>query len=188
MKTEPNWNEAPEGATHYWLGEHVKDKWHKLCHDGWYFFDHMLDDWIKLTVCLDDFPDHMLASRPTVNQQLTVPVVNDSFTTEWDGQGLPPVGTVCEASRFGEWVECRIENHLKCYKKSNLSTDVIFSYKLASGKPEWYWHDGSDCSKFRPLKTERDRWITEGKKASSDILSSRQLGQIYDAGLAKLPD
>ena len=41
---------------------------------------------------------------------ITEPVVNQQLTTEWDGEGLPPVGALCRYRAFSDmpWVECEV--------------------------------------------------------------------------------
>lgn len=41
---------------------------------------------------------------------ITEPVVNQQLTTEWDGEGLPPVGALCRYRAFSgmPWVECEV--------------------------------------------------------------------------------
>ena len=99
------------------------------------------------------------------------------WVTEWDGEWLPPVGTVCEAIYDKVWHRCEI---LK-YKVNNLGKTVAacdFIFDLA-------W-----SAVFRPLRTERDQWVAEAQKHCTEF-SSNQLGKLYDAlksGTLKAPE
>lgn len=133
----------------------------------------------------------LLIERPTINQQLTVPVVNQEFTTEkvacskmepttWDGQGLPPVGTKCELHLAGG--RNAIVEITAIGKKT-----VLFIEVGSEDERQEYIHGN-----FRPLKTDRERWIEAVREAMEEqtslIVCDFQLGIIYDAGLAKLPE
>ena len=96
---------------------------------------------------------------------------------EWNGEGLPPVGTVCELSLDGgefKWCTVRFVG-----KKI-----VVVDHKNYSEQT----YKPTDIE-FRPLRTKRDKWIDKaigaigGKQAI--INAEAILGKLYDAGLAK---
>ena len=71
------------------------------------------------------------------------PVVNKQLTTEWSGEGLPPVGVECEMLWNKEWVKCVI----KAYG------DEQFIFK-ADGHREWEGHIANFS--FRPIRSPED--------------------------------
>ena len=98
---------------------------------------------------------------------------------DWHKRGeFPPVGTVCEMLPW--WHVCEsIAPHRDGMVMYNHSEDAYF---LATKN-----------TRFRPPKTERDRWIEMA--ANIDIASPPHpetwpdiLARIYDAGLAKMPE
>lgn len=106
---------------------------------------------------------------------------------EWTGEGLPPVGTVCEAQIYSGkgdliWVEARVLHHHPRHKKSAA---------IAHGGEELLaW-----TSMFRPIRTpeqiaaeERDKAIDEMVPASPLLdkgWSRRVCEALYDAGYRK---
>lgn len=198
MSNQPNWDEAPDGATLFWTNPLTSCTWFKVENGILYNFDNLSKCWIDVEAVKHRLYPGDFIERPAVNQQLTVPVVNQEFTTEevvcskmetttWDGQGLPPVGVECEYKHHlhdpdnpNAWQKCFIIGFTK-------DCQWLCFHSYASDSVEMH---AVNCGVyvFRPIKTDRDLWIIEAQKASSDILSSRQLGQIYDAGLARLPE
>lgn len=121
--------------------------------------------------------------------QLTMPQVRamlpcekyDGVKQEWNGEGLPPVGTVCEfiqileGTSFGWKGPAQVEYYgtelvvLKMNGKS-VVTEGCVTYGM-----------------FRPLRTARDNFI----ERTIEIIGSEEgtveeiLGRLFDAGLAK---
>lgn len=97
--------------------------------------------------------------------------------TGWNGEGLPPVGAVCEGIYRGTWLQCEVLKH-----KVNMSGTKVaacdFGIDLA-------W-----SGRFRKLRTERERWVSEAQKHCTEF-GSNQLGKLYDAlksGELKAPE
>lgn len=94
----------------------------------------------------------------------------------WDGEGLPPVGTVCEVMFKKDtnptWDECEV---LK-------TAPFIVLYFADEGKAHNYSPE-SDF-KFRPIKTDRDRQI----EAMTDLFKKTACKQTYNivAGIEAL--
>lgn len=98
---------------------------------------------------------------------------------QWNGEGLPPVGTECEwlASGDHDWVKVTVLGH--------------------NGDDTWLKPDDGtqsfvvgNAENFRPIQTERTRSVEqmfydlpEGKRPGIDIREA-----IYDAGYRKTPD
>ncbi|YCI31035.1 hypothetical protein M1E08_09485 [Erwinia sp. PK3-005] len=91
---------------------------------------------------------------------------------EWNGEGLPPVGCVCELYDCEQWNPVRIKYAGEKYvvtDRTDLGCEVV--YCLAE-KPE----------RFRPLRTEAERKRDEACKAMTDRIDMDNYlaGIIYD--------
>tara|TARA_Y100000310_G_C20520906_1_gene733625 strand:+ start:223 stop:735 length:513 start_codon:yes stop_codon:yes gene_type:complete len=96
--------------------------------------------------------------------------------TEWNGEGLPPVGTVCELSMDdGEFKWCLVR-----FIGEKIVVVDHKNYKEQTYKP--------GMIKFRPIRTKRDEWIDAAMLAGGIRKrdGAREVyGNLYDAGLAK---
>ena len=88
MSSTIDWSKAPEGATHYVEGSGAP--WEKRDGDVWYFFRERYHDWVRLSGV------DMHGDRRIEVSKLTIIERPTSDPTPWQGEGLPPVGTVCE--------------------------------------------------------------------------------------------
>ena len=93
---QPDWSTAPEGATHFHPGnDKYVPHWYK---EGYFcVIGHEGGGWVK---DLLPQPTSAMIPRPT--------------TPQWNGEGLPPVGVVCEVmstTASGEWLEAMIVAH-----------------------------------------------------------------------------
>lgn len=88
-----DWSKAPEGATHYDCREHVSPAFMRKNHNGsdWEYFG--MRHWIMYGQLSAD-QEAKLIARPQ----------------PWTGEGLPPVGTVCEYTDLHglKWYGCEI--------------------------------------------------------------------------------
>lgn len=97
----------------------------------------------------------------------------DKHNEKW----IPEPGTECE---------CRVENLPWCKvefvgRKSNGHIVVL--------EDDDYWDSKEEYIKFRPIQTDKERWIDEALKSLSGVenLSARNIVEsIFDAGLAKI--
>lgn len=99
---------------------------------------------------------HAGATEYTIEElRQKFPLPSEKTNIEWNGEGLPPVGTVCDAKiphrQSGElthlWVKVVVIAHHEIKGK-------IYSWVAA--------HDGfypPGELEFRPLRTERERWV-----------------------------
>lgn len=95
---EIDWSKAPEGATHFGPeSEELAAAWYKLDEGEWFAMLTSDDDQWDYSPCVDDERVSQMIQRPA----------------EWNGTGLPPVGTVCEGrGRLdGEWREVVVLAH-----------------------------------------------------------------------------
>lgn len=121
--------------------------------------------------------------RPTESMALYHQEVG-RITRQWSGEGLPPVGTVCECHLPGEltnnysWVEAKVIWH-------NGPTEC--AVVRSTSKLAW-------CDEFRPIRTPEQIAAEERKKsinAMFDIFEGfpgdcmASLGALYDAGYRK---
>lgn len=93
--------------------------------------------------------------------------------TAWDGEGLPPVGTVCEIRTSTEdWWEATV----RLYDEG----EVIWR-----PKGETLYSDNVKDVEFRPIKTDRDRQIekmVEVIRAYEGITDEGLAEALYEAG------
>ncbi len=104
---------------------------------------------------------------------ITEPVVNQKLTTEWDGKGLPPVGTACEIKRAIDWIPVTIK--------------FISYYHTIFKTPEGQELCYQTCAlQFRPIRSPEDVARDEAKGIIAELCrSSASNGHsadlIYDA-------
>ena len=101
---------------------------------------------------------------------------------EWDGSGLPPVGTVCEYLREDgkEWRKCEVVTHY--HLERVVAVDVLYSSAVCL--PEGL---------FRPIKTPEHVEAEARENAITDMYVTVMTGDsirygeeaLYDAGYRK---
>jgi hypothetical protein len=150
-----DWSKAPEGATH----KHPFG-WYKRVEDKWFFTPLGVSDWKQSIHQWTD--DEFLAVRPTEQ-------------TQWNGEGLPPIGTeveYCSAAHDGEW-----------FKGNILGYHGKYVWMLES-------HDNEPCTyslsevEFRPIKTERQIQIDKIESIIyyAECTTTSAAERLYDAG------
>lgn len=94
-RTAPDWSKAPEGATHYGPEtDRLYAAWYKKVDSGWMMWTVDINNKWHYT---DVLPPNVIV-RPV----------------EWDGTGLPHVGTKCEVEVYeGEWFGCTVVAHFE---------------------------------------------------------------------------
>ena len=102
---------------------------------------------------------------------------------DWHERGdLPPVGTKCEYAA------------IKQDSKAAIIPGNWYSGTIVAYYEGYVWTSDNGIrrlsnTRFRPLQTERERWIeTAGKVAVGSRNHAEFLGRLYDAGLAKMPE
>ena len=90
--SEINWNEAPEGATHWSARESLDRRWHKIEAGTLYFFGSQRR-WIEY-----------------MSDTIYVTAITESLIPRPEASQIPPVGTVCEYSSLDgtKYYECEI--------------------------------------------------------------------------------
>lgn len=162
---EVDWSKAPEGATHY--NEERSRPWLRDVPASFYYDGH----WINYTSDNDYGKDHFsnAVKRPQ----------------EWDGSGLPPIGTVCEflkrAKYRTSWIKVRV-----VFIGGNL---IVFEHG-ANGNE--FSEQIADVS-FRPIKTPEQIAAEERLHAIDEMddlilgwgVYKNMLAVLYDAGYRK---
>lgn len=69
----------------------------------------------------------------------------DVDAPEWDGEGLPPVGTVCMANLANGWTDVKV-----AYIGDEGGCREALVFEIKSTKPAW-------ADEFRPIRTEAER-------------------------------
>lgn len=159
-----DWSKAPEGATHYGPETDVyAASWFKKENGDWCSWLEHIDDRWEVDIDVPSSYEKAMVKRPD----------------EWSGEGLPPVGTVCDALVCGGWKEC-----LVIYHDPNNEDMAAVTY---SGMLMW-------SSEFRPTKTpeqiaaeEREQAIREMKLIAGFTVGGGCIfSRLYDKGYRKI--
>ncbi|WP_278439503.1 hypothetical protein [Pseudomonas oryzihabitans] len=167
MSTENiDWSKAPEGATHWGPETHShRACWYMQSAGGWLFsLAHQGLGWLE--------KDHIEPYR--LNQLVARPAA------PWSGEGLPPIGSVCEMLSHGEeeseWIEVQILAHTKI----NGEDHAVFQYEEHVGT-------GSvQGSCFRPVRTDQERGVDLVLSEIEALYAEGGSAAIYDAGYRKV--
>ncbi|HBO4723810.1 TPA: hypothetical protein L4V16_002035 [Pseudomonas aeruginosa] len=131
-----DWTKAPEGATHWEpRSDKYREAWMKNAADKWFFWGSRREAWIEESGISAE-REAKFEARPQES---------------WDGQGLPPVGTVCEYRHmiWPEYRPCEIRY---------ISEESLVAYD--SGQEQFY----RTCDMlFRPVRTT-EQIADEGRK------------------------
>lgn len=157
-----DWNTAPEGATHWEpRGIVFGEGWMKKAGNEWSYWLEGSEVWADCFVSAER--EATFEARPK---------------EAWDGQGLPPVGMVCEYRHmiWPEYRPCEIRY---------ISEESLVAYDDA--QEQFY----RTCDMlFRPIRTPEQIAAEEREKAVGDMAMSIQgvpyqyptLYALYDAG------
>ncbi|HHM6046625.1 TPA: hypothetical protein ACRMOD_000355 [Pseudomonas aeruginosa] len=158
-----DWNTAPEGATHWEpTGPEFHEGWMKKEWDYWFYWVEGTNKWFHGPSC------NVSAERAAKFEARP--------QEAWDGQGLPPVGTVCEYyADENTWRRCEIVAH-----KDGQAVVWVSNAHI------WASSGGS----LRPIRTPEQIAAEEREKAVGDMAMSIQgvayqyptLYALYDAG------
>ncbi len=164
-----DWENRPEGATHYRGG--IFPRWLRVQAGMVQYFVDGSNEW-------HDYSDQVIG-----NDALSCAVERPK--AEWNGVGLPPVGTVCEAL----WSEARDE-----WLKTK-----IFGVN-EHGQPIHRWEQGpkqfdyqasplsglSGRPYFRPIRTPEQIAAEEALRDIELLYSEGGPAAVYDAGYRKV--
>jgi len=159
------------GATHW--NPNCKPDWYKSDYGRWMYFETLDGTWVKsvgakyseLTPV-----EHLMAQK----ESTPVP----SAVNEWDGEGLPPVGTVCNIKIEGGTQGVIVAHVMAKHKQG----------AIIQCENEW-WYGGEKS--FTPIKSEREKAIDAmvaicNKITGGNDMQRRQLGALFDAGYRKV--
>ncbi len=150
MESKIDWSKAPEVATHYAVGSvspfEMRDG------DDWFFWSARSRKWVKL---------HGVFGNERFKEQ-ALEIIQRPSTPSWSGEGLPPVGVVCEVFNRElsnpEWEKCTI---------------------LFAGKHR-FLYDSESCAErcgyienleFRPVRTTEQIAADEREAAIKEMMS-----------------
>ena len=167
---EIDWSKAPADATHYIAeSDSMFECWLK---PGYAVrVSRGTSDWVR-----SDYADGLIADCATARRS----------SPSWSGEGLPPVGVVCEAKwgRTG-WSRCVVFAHKP---NANGGTDV-----LVDVDGDWTFFDKP--SMFRPIRTPEQIAADERESAVNAMVTAcpypgststhLDCAAIYDAGYRK---
>lgn len=186
-----DWNTAPEGATHWEpRGSFYREGWMKKVGNKWSYWAEGRKAWISGTSACN-----VSAEREETFEARPQEV--------WDGQGLPPVGTVCEFAGGTYSPEDPFDNDLRegdrvtiiaHFKDGDLDL-AVFTFNPQVRNP----NRGAACVEqgaygcFRPLRTPEQIAAEERRKSilhlANLLIDSRgqcneysQAEAIFDAG------
>ncbi|HCG1294855.1 hypothetical protein [Pseudomonas aeruginosa] len=180
-----DWSKAPSSATHY-LPEQ-KDLGWEAC---WYKKDG--DKWLVMNCARLEKRCHMewVVDYSEVDKFVPLLVPRSAFSSEWNGQGLPPVGTVCEVL----WSESRLEYLKAKVFGVNEHGQPIFRFEEGPKKFEYQadpLRTASGTQVFRPVRTLEQIAAEEREAGISDMQTITdgagptvyaKLSALYDAG------
>lgn len=131
-----DWSKAPKGATHWEPSSpRIFGSWMKNEGDSWFWWDEIGGKW-RPSYTISEQRMGTFEARPQET---------------WDGKGLPPVGTVCEAIHedinSGKPVKAEILKH----HDNGLSVAFFWVDAPVEAKGNLYW-----AQRFRPLRTPHD--------------------------------
>jgi hypothetical protein len=172
---EIDWSKAPEGATHAGRARNGLICWYKIFETGDYFF------YYEDPGCDFEGWDSGDGSGPCHLPLIPRPC------TAWNGQGLPPVGTVCEIQQEF-WSDAN-------WQKVTIKYASTEYFITEDGAGEQHWHARS--VQFRPIRTPEQVAAYEREAAVqviADIISPgdcvgsldvERAYRVYDAGYRK---
>ena len=163
---EIDWSQAPEGADKYNTHNNL---FYKGERPDLQVFIH--EKWMPSAIIKSN---ELFVYRPS--------------TPSWSGEGLPPVGVVCEVDWCEEWHKCEVIAHFQ----QRCGMVAAFTVEISDGAKSL---DAFGADSFRPIRTpeqiaadEReaaiDAMLAATPAPGSDI-SLRVCAALYDAGYRK---
>ena len=106
--------------------------------------------------------------------------IGQGVAAEWDGDGLPPVGTICMANLANGWTDVKV-----AYIGDEGGCREALVFEIKTTKPSW-------ADEFRPLRTEAEKAREADIKAMLRVVTNynktdviHAIEQLYDAGYRK---
>ncbi|EOJ0063247.1 TPA: hypothetical protein ACXI7E_000474 [Pseudomonas aeruginosa] len=178
-----DWTKAPEGATHYAPKLEENDFW---CSVFW-----RMENGVGVEAWQIDNKTGELnhLRRPVWHERNTPrlvprPAASAPAAPNWDGQGLPPVGTVCEHYGTADdlaWLEVEVIGH------GNVDGRNVAFFRYGTGSPR-FTVSYSTANNFRPIRTPEQIAAEDREKAieemcfAEETLTVKQAKALFDAG------
>ena len=109
--------------------------------------EHLAEDYSKSIITREQYEAALAASKP-----------------EWDGEGLPPVGSRVEANYGGEWVEATVAYTERPEGHSDaVACKEALVFDCKTTRPFW-------ADEFRPIRSEADKKRDEAAKGLIEYL------------------
>lgn len=133
-----DWSKAPEGATHVCV-EGYGFPWRRQKGAEWFCWTYR--GWEPI---VPNIPLYKAKPEP------------------WTGEGLPPVGTVCEVDYCESWQRCEVIAHFRqrCGMVAAFTVDLVDGAKSL---------DAFGSDEFRPIRTPEQIAEEERKRITDDI-------------------
>jgi hypothetical protein len=168
---EIDWSKAPEGATQYDCGSQWP--WEKVLGEDLYYYS----DSAKWT----------LVSGYAARCDARMGLIKRPMDAPWNGEGLPPVGTVCEIQQE-IWSDAN-------WQKVTIKYASTEYFITEDGAGQQHWHARS--VQLRPIRTPEQIAADERSLVIDDMVKALGMenpgtaeyircGLIYDAGYRKL--
>ena len=169
MSDKPDWTTAPLDAQFHSFGLFRK-------HDNGNEFYYDRNHWSETDFDGMDFHE----------EQCDFEIRPESSKPEWDGKGLPPVGTVCEHHSGRKYEVAGYANQETEQHEAYPLTIIYCNIETGSSwcKPFEEWKKS-----FKPAKSDRDKWVDTTIKHLKDhygwmrvdSMTSEAIEDIYDA-------
>lgn len=155
MSEQIDWSEAPADATHYQAATHgVFECWLKPGHAV--RVSRGEPDWRE-----DDYADDLIATS--------------AIKRPWSGEGLPPVGVVCEMHYCGEWEKTEI----LC-----IGVKHVFIRQIAVTGEAFECSLNLSACQFRPIRTPEQIAADEREAAIKEMTANHAKNSDALAGWA----
>lgn len=159
-----DWSKAPEGATHWEpTGPEFHEGWMKKEGNKWFYWGKGSEQWVSARHYCDVSAEReaTFEARPQET---------------WNGQGLPPVGTVCEHYGTADdlaWLEVEVIGH------GNVDGRNVAFFRYGTGSPR-FTVSYSTANNFRPIRTPEQIAADEREAA---IVAMLDLDPPHENGL-----
>ncbi|EPN4461357.1 hypothetical protein ACT1UE_000521 [Pseudomonas aeruginosa] len=165
-----DWNTAPEGATHWEpTGPEFHEGWMKKEGDYWFYWVEGTNKWFHGPSC------NVSAERAAKFEARP--------QEAWDGQGLPPVGTVCEYRCHDNICEPKDWTVVHVLAHANHGSDTaMLLAEDVSGEPGKMYGRIWIPRTCRPLRTPEQIAAEEREKAVQEMLALDEYPHGQDRG------
>lgn len=177
-ESEIDWSKAPEGTTHFGPeSEELAAAWYKLDEGEWFAMLTSDDDQWDYSPCVDDERVSQMIQRPA----------------EWNGTGLPPVGTVCEielseAARRSQVDRARYIQHdgkaVRIIDHQDVGGAVAAIYAVKVGNH--FEYHSLIAGNFRRLRTPKEIAAEAALEEIGRLYAEGGPAAVYDAGYRKI--